>query len=167
LVAPFFPEDVRTRLGVEDFDIVAMDVGANAQPQDGPRFADQAGYVGWVPRGAFPALDDFIYGNEEEGQEALAVDEISEPVQTQDGIFIIHKIAGPEERDLSPLMRFKLNSELVDVWRNEQLTRGSNEGWLKVNFDSDRYAWVADQVRLTAPRVERPQGGQGPPVGNR
>ena len=161
------PEDVRTRLGVEDFDIVAMDVGANAQPQDGPRFADQAGYVGWVPRGAFPALDDFIYGNEEEGQEALAVDEISEPVQTQDGIFIIHKIAGPEERDLSPLMRFKLNSELVDVWRNEQLTRGSNEGWLKVNFDSDRYAWVADQVRLTAPRVERPQGGQGPPVGNR
>jgi parvulin-like peptidyl-prolyl isomerase len=161
------PEDVRTRLEIEDFAIVAPDVFM--PNQEGLRFADQGGYVGWVPQGAFPDLDDFIYGNEEDGREPLAVDEISQPVQTQDGIYLIHKLAGPEEQGLSPLMRFKLNTELVNMWRNEQLTRGSDEGWLKVNFDSDRYAWVADQVRLTAPRgVERgPAGGQGPPIGGR
>ncbi len=59
-------------------------------------------------------------------------------------------------------MRFKLNAEQVNNWRNEQLNRGSEEGWLKINFNSDLYAWVADQVRLTAPRVERnPQQQRG------
>lgn len=151
------PDDVRTRLEVEDFDIVAADVALASQ--QGPDFADGRGYVGWIPQGAFPVLDDDIYGNEEEEVEALAVDEISQPIFTQDGIYLIHKLAGPEEQELSNVMRFKLNTELVNNWRNDQLTRGSDEGWLKVNFDSDRYAWVADQVRLTAPRVERDQPG--------
>ena len=151
------PDDVRTRLEVEDFDIVAADVALASQ--QGPDFADGRGYVGWIPQGAFPVLDDDIYGNEEEEVKALAVDEISQPIFTQDGIYLIHKLAGPEEQELSNVMRFKLNTELVNNWRNDQLTRGSDEGWLKVNFDSDRYAWVADQVRLTAPRVERDQPG--------
>ena len=33
---------------------------------------------------------------------------------------------------------------------------GSEEGWVKINFDSNRYAWVTEQVRLTAPRVTPP-----------
>ena len=151
------PDDVRTRLDVEDFAIVAADVASASQQR--PGYADGSGYVGWVPQGAFPDLDDVLYGNEEEGIEPLAVGEISQPIFTQDGVYLIHKLAGPEEQELSGLMRFKLNNELVNIWRNDQLTRGSDEGWLKVNFDSDRYAWVADQVRLTAPRVDREQPG--------
>jgi hypothetical protein len=57
----------------------------------------------------------------------------------------------------------------VDEWKNDQLTRGSSEGWLTINFDSERYAWVADQVRLTAPRVDQsqPDNQGGLPAGGR
>jgi hypothetical protein len=158
------PQEVRDRLDNEEFAAVAAEVG---QPEG---FADERGYVGWVPEGAFPDLDDVLFGNAEEEQEPLAVGEISDPISTQDGIYIIHKLSGPIEHDLTDLMRLKLNREMVENWQNEQLTRGSNEGWLKINFDSDRYAWVADQVRLTAPRTDQPQQqNQGQPVmpGNR
>ena len=41
------------------------------------------------------------------------------------------------------------------------MERGSKEKWLKVNFDSDRYAWVAEQVSITAPRVDNNEEGEG------
>ena len=59
-------------------------------------------------------------------------------------------------------MRAKLSIELVKKWQTEQLTLGSTGGWVKIYFNSDRYAWVADQVRLTAPRVDQPQRGPNP-----
>jgi hypothetical protein len=163
------PQEVRDRLDNEKFEVVAAEVG---QPLvfAGQRLADEKGYVGWVPEGAFPDLDEILFGNEEEKKEPLAKGEISDPISTQDGVYIVHKLSEPVEHELTDLMRFKLNREMVENWKNEQLTRGSNEGWLKINFDSDRYAWVADQVRLTAPRVDQPQQqNQGNPVipGNR
>jgi parvulin-like peptidyl-prolyl isomerase len=160
------PLAVRERLDEEEFANVAAEVGSSAG------FSDFAGYVGWVPRGAFPDLDETLFGSEGNGEderkvEPLPVGEISDPVFLQEGVYIIHKIAGPEERELDVIMQVKLAHEMVEEWRNEQLSRGSKEGWLKINFDSDRYAWVADQVRLTAPRVEQaPPGNQGGlPVG--
>ena len=55
--------------------------------------------------------------------------------------------------------------EMVEGWQETQLTQGSHDGWLEINFDSDRYAWVADQVRLTAPRVPKhPPQNQGIPI---
>ena len=53
-------------------------------------------------------------------------------------------------------MRQKLIIEMVSSWESDQLSQGSQDGWLQINFDSDRYAWVADQVRVTAPRVPPP-----------
>lgn len=161
------PRAVRERLDEEEF----ADVAAEVHNSSG--FSDLDGYVGWVPRGAFPDLDETVFGTPEpaEGEtsadgervEPLPVGGISEPVFLREGVYIIHKISGPEERDLEPLMHAKLARELVQEWRDEQLSRGSKEGWLKINFDSDRYAWVADQVRVTAPRVDEParpdQGG--------
>ncbi len=160
------PLVVRERLDEEEFANVAAEVGASAG------FADFNGYVGWVPQGAFPDLDETIFGSEGNGEEErkvepLPVGETSDPVFLQEGVYIIRKIAGPEERELEVIMQVKLAHELVEEWRNEQLSRGSKEGWLKINFDSDRYAWVADQIRLTAPRVEQPPPGNqgGLPVG--
>jgi parvulin-like peptidyl-prolyl isomerase len=159
------PQEVRDRLTRgEDFAVVAAEVG---QPVG---FADQNGYVGWVPEGAFPDLDETLFGNEEEKVEPLAVGEISDPISTQDGVYIVRKKSEAQEHELTDLMRRKLNLQMVENWKNEQLTRGSDEGWLKINFDSDRYAWVADQVRLTAPRIDEPQQpnqGQPPIPGNR
>jgi parvulin-like peptidyl-prolyl isomerase len=157
---PLPPREVRERLDNEEFAAVAAEVSSSKV------FSNRQGYVGWVPQEAFPRLDTLLFGDPEEEIAALAEGEISDPVFTQDGIYIIHKLADPDDQPLSDLMRFKLNRERVDQWQQDQLTRGSAEGWLKINFDSNRYAWVADQIRLTAPRVpqqpRRPQGPLGP-----
>ncbi|HEU0022926.1 MAG TPA: SurA N-terminal domain-containing protein [Dehalococcoidia bacterium] len=158
------PDEVKARLdGGDDFGAVAREVGV---PQG---FADEQGHVGWVPQGAFPNLDEVLFGDPENAVEPLPVGAISEPKFAQDGIYIINKLSGPEEREAEFPMLRQLVSEGVAAWKNDQLTRGSSEGWLTINFDSERYAWVADQVRLTAPRVDRtqPDNQGGLPSGGR
>ena len=152
---PVVAGEVRTRLEEEEFAAVAAEVGVPAG------FADrEGGYVGWVPRGAFPDFEQLLFGDEEGEAAALEAGGISEPQFTsEDGIYIIHKLSEPEEQQLAPQMIQKLIIETVSKWQNDQLARGSKEKWLRINFDSDRYAWVADQVGVTAPRVvqETPQ----------
>jgi len=147
-------EEVKARLEIQDFGIVAADV---ADPQG---FADVNGYVGWVPRQAFPDLDDLLYGDEEKGTEPLAVGEISDTTFTLDGIFIVRKLTGPEEQELTNTMWVKLNRALVLEWRQQQQLRGSEEGWMRMNFNSKWYEWVADQVHLTARDINQGQGGR-------
>ena len=178
---PVDPQEVRNRLVREDFGVVAAEVNV----PDG--FTDPEGYVGWVPQGAFPELDDFLYGNPDRNREALPVGEISEPYFSQDGVYIIHKISGPEVRPLRGFqhladideatfnsmsdeervglrreltIRNKLSQQRTEEWFEDQVSRGSDEDWLTINFNSEVYAWVADQVQLSAPRIP-----QGPPVG--
>ncbi len=158
---PVSASDVRARLDEEEFPAVAAEVGVPAG------FADrQGGYVGWVPQGAFPDFDSLLFADEEGGAAALEVGGISDPkFSSQDGIYILHKLSEPEEQELAPLMRQKLIVEMVTQWQNDQLTLGSADGWLRINFDSHRYAWVADQVRVTAPRVPPPpQENPGVPI---
>ncbi len=149
---PVLADEVRARLDEEEFGEVAAEVGVPAG------FADrEGGYVGWVPQGAFPEFDQLLFGDEDGEAATLEVDGVSDPqFSAQDGIYIIHKLSEPEEQELDPLMRQKLITEMVSVWQNDQLTLGSADGWLRINFDSYRYAWVADQVRVTAPRVPPP-----------
>ena len=149
---PVLAGDVRARLDEEEFADVATEVGVTAGFADG-----EGGYVGWVPRGAFPEFDQLLFGDGEGEAAALEVGGISDPqFSSQEGIFIIHKLSEPEEQELQPLMRQKLIIEMVSSWESDQLSQGSQDGWLQINFDSDRYAWVADQVRVTAPRVPPP-----------
>ena len=145
---------VKERLKNQDFTTVANDVGT---PQG---FADANGYVGWVPRQTFPELDELLYGDEERGTEPLPVGEISDPVFTVNGIYIIRKLSGPEEQPLTEPMRNKLSLELVVDWQRQQLIRGSEAGWVKVKFDSKWYAWVAEQVRISARPLPPSQGGR-------
>ena len=167
---------VRARLGTEktgggeDFIKVAGEVGVPAG------FADRTGYVGWVPKGAFPELDGALFGDEERDIPPLEVGEISGPIFTQNGIYIVRLLTGPTDRDFSNQMRNKLNVELVTKWQTDEQIRGANAGWLRMNFNSKWYAWVADQVRLSAPRGDPGQqgapgqgapGGQGLPGGPR
>jgi hypothetical protein len=176
------PQQVRERLIREDFGLVAAEVNV----ADG--FTDNRGYVGWVPQDAFPDLDDTLFGNPDRNREPVAEGEISDPLFTQEGVYIVHLLSGPEQRKLRGFedliglegaelealtpedraalgrelrIRGKLAQQRVDQWFDDQVSRGSDEGWLKIKFDSDLYAWVADQVHLSAPRG--PQ--QGPPVG--
>jgi len=144
------PAEVRSRLDIEEFGTVAVEVGI----PDG--FAGASGYVGWVPREAFPDLDEVLFGDEERGVEPLEVGEISAPFSTFEGVYIVHKLSPAEDREISVQMRGKLISQLTRQWELDQLTRGSQEGWLRMNFNSKWYAWVAEQVRISAPRI--PQG---------
>ena len=144
------PDQVAKRLEVEDFATVAREVSRSAG------FADPSGYVGWVPKGAFPELDPLLYGDVEEGRIALPVGETSAPEFAQDGIFFVEKLSGPESRELSERMGFKLTLELTQMWQDEALQEGTSNGTVKMNFNSRLYDWVADQVFVTAPRVPAP-----------
>ena len=181
---PVDPDEVRTRLNLEDFATVAADVSAPT-PQN---YAGPNSYVGWVPPDAFPELDTLLFGNPDRDIEPLPVGEISEPSYTQDGVYIVRKISGLQERplrsraDINAMdeetlaaltpeqleelsqeigIRDLLTQERVDQWFDDQMAQGSADGWLRINFDSEVYAWVADQVQLSAPRLDQP----GPPVG--
>ena len=142
--------DVVNRLENEDFTRIAQDLGAPSP------FAGRDGYVGWVPKGAFPELDDTIFGNEEAGIPALEPDTFSDPIFTSDGSFIVKKLSGGRERQLEDIMFLKLVSESMDKWQQDALSLGSDQKTVKMKFNSRYYAWVADQVNITAPRLDRP-----------
>ena len=137
------PESIRLRLENEDFTSVAREVSAFST------FSDDEGYVGWVPKGAFPLLDPFLYGNDEIGP--LDQDEISDTIQTTGGVFILKVIAGPENREVSKVMFDKLKTASLENWLQEQQALGGEEGWFEVKWNSNIYAWVNEQVRKTAP----------------
>ena len=141
------PEAVRERLVLgEDFGSVSREISGSE------------GYIGWVPEGAFPEFDSYIFGANEVAQDGTATRkpallearEISAPIYIDETIFIIQTIGGPETRDVEAQMLFQMASARVEQWKDDQLQRGSEDGWVKINFDSNRYAWVTDQVRLTA-----------------
>ncbi len=144
-------------VGGENFAKVASEVGTSAG------FADQQGYVGWVPKGAFPDLDGALFGDDERDRPPLAIGEISGPLFTQDGVYIARILSGPEDREFTFQMHNKLNGELVTKWQNDEQAKGADEGWLRMNFNSKLYSWVADQVALSAARVA--PGQQGAPPG--
>ena len=141
------PEQVSQRLEVEAFETVAREVSLSAG------FADQSGYVGWVPKGAFPDLDPLLFGDPDVGTAALKPGEVSRALYATDGIYIIKKLAGPESRDVDQRMRVKLAQELAENWKNDALQQGLDSETVKMHFNSTLYAWVGDQVSVTAPRV--------------
>lgn len=148
------PEEVRELLETEKFTDVARAHSIDRA------FANENGYVGWVPEGAFPLLDPYLFGNEE--IEALDLDELSLPVSTPDATYIFKVTAGPETREISDIMLSKLSDQALTNWLSEQKAIGGKEGWLELKFNSDLYAWVNQQVREALPRgiTLTPLGGR-------
>ena len=147
------PEQVLELLGKEGFEDIAKTVSTDR------RYADEKGYVGWVPKGAFPSLDAALFGSVE--SEPLAHNEIGQPISTPDGTYILKVTAGPEEREISEIMREKLKDEALESWVLEQRRIGKSEGWFEEKFNSEIYRWVVEQIGQSAPRVTPPTGGQG------
>ena len=142
--------DVAQRLANEDFTRVAQELNSANQ------FADPNGYVGWVPKGAFPDLDDYLYGNEEDEIAALKPGLVSEPIFTADAYYLLKVLAAAEDRELNNTMGQKLLQENVLLWQREALVAGTTAGTVRMNFNSRLYDWVTDQVFITAPRIDRP-----------
>ncbi len=150
LGSEIFPNDLVKRLENEDFTRVAQELNGPSQ------FSGTDGYVGWVPRGAFPELDDAIFGNEEEKLQPLPAGTISEPIFADDGFIVVKLLSGSEERRLDDRMALKLTLEAVEIWQQEALVAGTGNGTVRMNFNSRLYEWVTDQVFITAPRIDRP-----------
>ena len=135
------PEAVKERLVLgEDFASVARELSGSD------------GYIGWVTQGAFPEFDPYLFGDEE-SPALLEPGEISDSIYIDEAIIIVQAIGEAETREVEQQMAVQIAAARVDQWKDDQLAQGSDEGWVKINFNSDRYAWVTDQVRLTRPRV--------------
>ena len=135
------PEAVKERLVLgEDFASVARELSGSD------------GYIGWVTQGAFPEFDPYLFGDEE-SPALLEPGEISDSIYIDEAIIIVQAIGEAETREVEQRMAVQIAAARVDQWKDDQLAQGSDEGWVKINFNSDRYAWVTDQVRLTRPRV--------------
>ena len=142
--------DVAQRIVNEDFTRVAQELNSANQ------FADPNGYVGWVPKGAFPDLDGYLYGNEEDEIAALKPGLVSEPIFTADAHYLVKVLAAAEDRELNNTMGQKLLQENVLLWQREALVAGTTAGTVRMNFNSRLYDWVTNQVFITAPRIDRP-----------
>ena len=160
------PEAVKERLNLgEEFSSVALEISGSD------------GYIGWMPEGVVPEFDRYLFGDTEclAQQEAGAADaaadtepaaesgqcegpllepgETSDPIYVNETIVLLQAIGPPETREVETQMQFQLAGALAEKWQEDQVAQGSDEGWVKINFNSDRYAWVTDQVRQTRPRV--------------
>ncbi len=144
---PVRAAEVMVRLQNEEFASVARKVGVSQG------YADSSGYVGWLPRTAFPEVGRVVFGDPKSAQPALGVGEIGiRPIITADDVYIVRKLSGPEMRPLSDTMRAKVNAQRVIEWQDQQLKQGLDQGWVKMQLNSRLYEWVTDQVLISAPR---------------
>ena len=134
------PEEVVVRLQSESFEKVARDVSRPAG------FSVASGYVGWVPKGAFPELDPLLYGDVEHEVDGVELGDVNRPYYTRGGIYIVEVLSSPEVRDIDEKMRFKQSAELAEAWKSEKLTEGLDSGHVRMSFDSTVYEWVQKQV---------------------
>ena len=132
------PEELRGRIESEGFESISAELNQSD------------GYFGWVPEKAFPEFNDFLYPADGELPDPGTV---SNPIIHDSGVFIVKVMSYNESKEVEDPVKYKLAMEAVQAWQTTQLQTGSEDGWVKINFNSDKYAWVTDQVKLTAPRT--------------
>lgn len=98
-------------------------------------FAGTTGEVGWIPRGAFPELDNLVFV-------AGAPDFIG-PVQTSLGPMVIQVVAGPENQPVDGRFREVLTRRAADGWFTAQVTDHVS----RYRFDAAASAWVIGRLR--------------------
>jgi hypothetical protein len=145
------PEEVLKRLETMDFEDVARQVSGSG------RYANEKGYVGWVPRGAFPRLDPLFFGADD--TPPLAHHKVSGPIATEEATYILKVTAGPEARTIPDVMRDRLKDQGLESWLRDKKEEGAREKWLEMKFDSDLYAWVIKQIQQTAGPATPAAGG--------
>ncbi len=105
------------------------------------------GYVGWVPRGAFPELDDELFG-----PQAFAPGTIIGPVFTLDAVIIIEVIDGPTSRLVAP---GPLQGRIQQVALDAKIAEERMKVSVEFNLDSANYDWVVSEVLDSQPRSPR------------
>ena len=148
---------IQDRLENEEFEAVAQEYSTAF------RFADPTGYVGWIPKGAFPKLDPHLFGDEE--NEPLPIGEISQPWESGGYLHFMKVVNGPETQEVMIQWSERLKDIALQSWLEERFEQGTSEGWVEVKYDSKIYAWAAEQLRQTAQQkrgeVRDLEGNQG------
>ena len=142
IVLPGDFEEVEAVLGVlqagEPFESVARSLNTERYYADPSR----PGYVGWVPRGAFPELDPFLF------DESTGAGSLVGPVFAQDGIYIVAVADGPAVGEIqSDKMMERLREAALRLWVQEEWQRHAVE----VDFTSEDYDRVISNVRDNLP----------------
>ncbi len=143
------PQPVMDRLNKgEDFATVAQETNTEST------YANAQGYVGWVPKGAFPELDNTIW-NAETGK-------IYGPLNTSIGTLILKVTGGPEAREISAPMISALKDVQLNTWIQTEWSTEAGDGRLAIQgfsgpgWGSEEYNWIAKQLRLSAPATATP-----------
>ena len=126
----------------EPFESVASSLNTDVSFTDPSR----PGYVGWVPRGAFPQLDNYLFG------EGAVSGDLLEPVYLRSGVYLIGIISGPSVREID-------DERMVERLRGQALQTWIDEEWdlqdVELSFDSEGYRWVIDHVRDNLPALDQ------------
>ena len=167
------PTAVKERLNLgEDFSSVALEISGSdgyigwmpegVVPEFDPYLYGDTGCLAQQESAADDSAADDAGADDAPADDAAAVEcdgpilspgETSDPIYVNETIVLLNAIGPPETRAVEAQMQFQLAGALVEQWQEDQVAKGSDEGWVKINFNSDRYAWVTDQVRQTRPRV--------------
>jgi parvulin-like peptidyl-prolyl isomerase len=111
--------------GGEDFSELARNESLDQETKE------KGGDLGWLPRGLRPELEEAAF--------ALAVGEVSQPVYTSQGYYLI-KVVGRETRALDPAARDALRAKALDVW-----LEGQGQNVVKM-LDDKKLSWVVGQA---------------------
>jgi hypothetical protein len=122
------------------------------------------GEVGWVPQGVLPNLDDLLFKELEpcSKPEQLQGCKLSDAIpQVEPGgggtrytIYLVRERA--EAREVEERHLETLKTRALQEWLNKE--RQSNK--VEISFDSNRYEWLINKLRLSAPG-----GNRGPARG--
>jgi parvulin-like peptidyl-prolyl isomerase len=136
LLPPDFEEEqaVLTILEEESvFENVAQQLNTESYYANSSR----PGYVGWVPMGAFPQLDPYLF------REPLKDDTLVGPVPTRDGTYIIKVLRGAQVHKIE-------NPKMVELLKEAALLAWVQNEWdthaVELRFSSKDYDWVLDRV---------------------
>ena len=151
---------IAERLEKEEFEAVAYEYS----PVFDQRYTEANGYVGWLPRGAFPRLDPHLFGDDE--LPPAEIGEISDPWESSGYMYFMKVVDGPEVRPVEPVWTERLKDIALQTWLEKRFEVGTSEEWVRVKYDSRIYAWAAEQLRQTAQqkRGEAPAPEQTNPI---
>jgi hypothetical protein len=140
--------EIRERLEEEGFEAVAPNFAYDVTGKPLYEFADTTGYVGWLPKGAFPSLDKYIFGTAEISP--LPLDQISPPIDSSQYYYILKVSDGPEIRPIEDRWQDRRKDVALQEWIKERFEIGTSEGWIGVSYNSKLYAWAQKQINDTS-----------------